>query len=115
MPYNLTVSGINKKKALPYLVDKSKKLGLSIFEMFDDDMFVSGEYCGKQCVKYLEDEINEDITDYLGNTARVINYSGVHLENSPYSLTITTKYLNYINGLREIAKKAQKKAGVSYI
>lgn len=104
-PYSLTVSGLNKKKALPYLLEKSKKLGLSIFELFDDDMFVSGKYTGKQCVAYIEEEMDENITDYLGNITNVKNYSGTHLENSPYSLSLSQQYIEYINKLQTKYKK----------
>lgn len=103
--YNLTVSGLNKKTAIPYLVDLSKKENKSIFELFNEDMFISGEYSGKLLHSYLDDKQEFDCIDYLGNKEHVVTLSGVHLEPSSYSLSLADKYKNYLNHIQTKYKK----------
>ena len=103
--YNLTVSGLNKKTAIPYLYDLSKKENKSIFELFNEDMFISGEYSGKLLHTYLDDKQEFDCIDYLGNKEHVISLSGVHLEPSSYSLSLADKYKNYLNHIQTKYKK----------
>ena len=103
--YNLTVSGLNKKTAIPYLYDLSKKENKSIFELFNEDMFISGEYSGKLLHTYLDDKQEFDSVDYLGNKEHVISLSGVHLEPSSYSLSLADKYKNYLNHIQTKYKK----------
>ena len=87
------------------LVNNSKKENKSIFELFNDDMFISGEYSGKLLHTYLDDEQEFDCIDYLGNKEHVISLSGVHLEPSSYSLSLADKYKNYLNHIQTKYKK----------
>lgn len=95
-PYNLTISGLNKKKAIPYLCDLAKKENKSIFDLFNDDMFVDGEHSGKLLHTYIDDTKECDVIDYLGNKSHIIALSGVHLEPSSYSLSLAEQYKKYI-------------------
>ena len=80
---NITVSGLNKSVCVPYLF----RLSENPFTIFNDDLYVPGEYTGKKTHTYI-DEIREgDITDYLGNTAHYHELSGVHLEYSTYAIS----------------------------
>lgn len=103
--YNLTVSGLNKKSAIPFLVNEAKKQKTSIFELFNDDMFISGEYSGKLLHTYIDERLEFDSIDYLGNKEHIITYSGVHLEPSSYSLSLADAYKNYINHIQTKYKK----------
>lgn len=96
---NITVAGLNKKHAVPYMKKLSESLRKDMFDLFDDDLEVPGEHTGKQCHTYIDEEFNTYLTDYLGQTELVHEYSAVHLEPTPYCLSIDTDYINLIRGV----------------
>lgn len=98
---NITVSGINKKKAVPYILQESKKKNISPFEYFNNDMYIPCDYCGKMTHKYIDEEVTEVVTDYLGNTCTIHELSSVHLENAPYSLSLAQPYIDFLNKVQE--------------
>ena len=99
---SITVSGLNKRTCVPYLKTQAQKLGIDIFDLFNDNMNVPAEYTGKMTHTYIDEPKTGMIIDYLGNTAEFTELSGVHLENAPYSLSISLEYARYILGLRTI-------------
>lgn len=97
--YNLTVSGLNKKVCVPYLLNK---YGDNIFDAFTNDLYIPPEYTGKNTHTYIDERRTGVITDYLGTPAPYDELSGVHLEKSDYSLSISREYLDYILSVDEI-------------
>lgn len=112
---SITVSGVNKHTAVPYL---KAKYGDKIFENFDDDLEIpayndlgfdiftdSGELienpCGKMTHTYIDGEINGTIVDYLGNKYTYKELSGTHLENCGYSLSLAQKYVDFLLSIEE--------------
>ena len=94
----LTVSGLNKKLAIPYII---KKYGIDgAFEHFDDELVIPAEYTGDLTHYYLDDPMQGEITDYLGKTIKYKEKSGIYLEKSSYSLSIDVAYMNYLKELR---------------
>lgn len=91
---NLTVSGLNKNYAIPYLENKYGKE--HIYEEFTDDMYIPKGHTGKNTHTYIDDTRKGSIKDYLGNTYKYIELSSVHLEESDFTLNMTVNYLNYI-------------------
>lgn len=104
-PYNLTISGLNKKKAIPYLIDLSKRENKSIFDLFNDEMFVDGEHSGKLLHTYIDDKKECDVIDYLGNKTHIVSLSSVHLEPSSYSLSLAEQYKRYISNIETHYKR----------
>lgn len=102
---NITVSGLNKKKAVPFLLEESKKKHVDVFELFNDELFVSGEYTGKLLHSYIDNRKEFDVIDYMGNKQHVICMSSVHLEPSSYSLSLAEQYKRYIEGVKTQYKK----------
>lgn len=96
---SLTVSGLNKHIAIPYLKSKYK----DPFEAFNDNMYIPPEHTGKLTHTYIDDEHSGFITDYMGLTIPYHELSGTHLQPCEYSLSIATKYANYILGIQELA------------
>ena len=92
----MTVSGVNKKIAMPYLL---KKYGSNVFEYFNDGLVIPAGHTGKNIHAYIDNEIEGDITDYLGNIGHYHEYSYIHLEESEYNLSLSEKYINYLKGL----------------
>ena len=94
---NITVAGVNKKTAVPYLV---KTYGNKIFNAFTNDLTIPKEYTGKMTHTYIDERRTGTITDYLGNTNTYDEYSGVHLENAEYSLSLSQAYIDFLKGYK---------------
>lgn len=97
-PVSLTVSGVNKKSAIPYLMEKYGENG--IFDAFTNYLDIPPEATGKNIHTYIDYEIQGEITDYKGLTAQYNERTGVHLEPTGYSLSLSVMYLNYLMGIK---------------
>lgn len=98
--YSFTVSGCNKKQAIPYLLNQAKIHKSDVMDLFDDEMYIPAEYTGKNVHTYLDFEMDGYVTDYLGNTAYYHEYSAVHLEPVEFTLSLTANFADYVLGLR---------------
>lgn len=81
-----TVAGVSKKYLKAYLEAQPDP-----FASFNDDLVLPArwhEYEGKPVHTYLDDEADLVVTDYLGNTAEVHTFGGVHLSVSDYHLSL---------------------------
>ena len=96
---SITVAGLNKKAAVPYLKQLAEERGCSMFDVFDDELFVPGEFTGKQLHSYNDMEFSSRLEDYLGNTAIVHEYSSIHLAPAEYSMSLAAEYLDLIKGI----------------
>lgn len=95
--YSLTVSGLNKKITLPYLL---KKYGSKIFEAFSDGLYIPNGFTGKNTHTYIDDAQSGTLKDYQGNIARYNEYSSIHLGSSDYSLSISQEYINFLLNIK---------------
>lgn len=96
--YSLTVSGLNKKITLPYLLDK---YGDDIFNKFANNLYIDGKHTGKNTHTYIDDERQGKLKDYQGNISDYHEYSCIHLSESDYSLSISQEYLNFLLAIQE--------------
>lgn len=92
--YNLTVSGLNKKICVPYLLETYGETG--IFNAFNNNLYIPPEHTGKNTHTYIDEPRIGVVVDYLGNPGKYNELSGVHLEKCDYSLSISREYLDYI-------------------
>lgn len=97
---NITVAGVNKHVAVPYLVSTYK----DPFTAFDDCLSIPPDYTGKLTHIYIDEPVTGEITDYLGNTARFYERSGIHLEKAGYEMNLALQYVEYLKGYREWEK-----------
>lgn len=103
---SITVSGINKHYAIPYLFRglacdiKTREFTFNPFTTFDDGMYVPSEFTGKMTHTYIDDERSGEVTDYLGNTGMFYEKSSIHLEKTPYELNMNGDFVDYIKSLR---------------
>lgn len=105
----LTVSGVNKKNAIKYLIETYGEDG--VFDAFDDNLRIPAEYIdkkgnkvsatGKMTHTYIDEEKHGYIVDYLGNRGYFREFSAVHLENADYNLSISELYVDYLLGIRQ--------------
>lgn len=95
---SITVSGLNKDKAVPWLL---KEYGNNIFEKFTDGLSVPPEHTGKLTHTYIDEDVSGTVTDYLGNKYDFDELSSVHLEPAPYEASIASKYADYLMNVQE--------------
>lgn len=115
---SITVSGVNKHTAVPYLLET---YGDRVFSAFEEGLYIPATNatgkelltadgksvnnpCGKNTHTYIDDEQRGVIRDYLGNTAEYHELSSVHLEAADYSLSLSDAYVDYLLGIREYNK-----------
>lgn len=98
---SLTVSGVNKKFAIPYLIDK---YGDGVFDAFKDDLLIPAAYTGKMTHTYIDDPFSVELTDYKGVTRTVSELSCVHLDPAEYSLSLSNAYIDYLKGVQYYEK-----------
>lgn len=104
---SLTVSGVNKHLAAPYL---SRKYGNAVFDHFREGLHIPAEdvkgvsVCGKNTHTYLDDEQCGVLVDYFGAAALYYEKSSIHLEPTDYSLSLSRAYMDYLAGIRSFDK-----------
>lgn len=105
---SITVSGLNKKIVVPwllstgvnnyyYLTDEKIK---ECFERFSDTLYVPAGYTGKSVHAYIDEERQGIIKDYLGNYEKYSQKSGIHLEESDYSLSLSETFIDFVLSIR---------------
>ena len=92
---SLTISGVNKKFAVPYLQSKG-----DIFEQFKEDMYVPKGFTGKNIHTYIDEERQGIVKDYLGNVEEYHEYSCVHMEESDYTLSLAKDYVEFLLSIK---------------
>lgn len=115
---SLTVSGLNKKKAVPYLLDKYGKE--NIFDHFHDDtilyddekkkvtidcLTVPDGFSGRNVSTYIDEETRGNVVDYLGNVGGYYERSSVNLEATTYTLSLATDYIKFLFDIERRTKQ----------
>lgn len=95
----LTVSGLNKKICVPYLLNKYGKD--KIFDAFTNHLYIPPGETGKMTHTYIDEERKGKVVDYMGTVGEYREQTCVHLENADYSLSLAREYVDYFMGLRD--------------
>lgn len=107
--YHLTVAGLSKKNGVNYMIDVCNNDSDKIFNMFTNDLYVSGENTGKMTHTYIDEEMIIYVTDYKGVSREMVVKSGIHLEKCDFTLSISEQYKrfikNFIKGYHERGTK----------
>ena len=96
---SITVCGLSKKSGKEFIENQEKP-----FLFFNDGMFVDCEHTGKMTHTYIDREIENVITDYLGNQAYYHEKSFIHLEKTDYLLSLSDMYIKYFMGVQKLLK-----------
>ena len=96
----ITVSGLNKKVAVNYLLEKYGSAD-AVFEAFDEGLYIPKGCTGKLTHTYIDDEISGTLTDYTGRVGEYHELSSVHLGPADYSLSLSKLYIDYLRSIRE--------------
>lgn len=101
-PISITVSGVNKVKAVPYILDDlARGYTMKAFEAFEDGLHIPPEKTGKNLHTYIDDEQRGELTDYMGHTAKYFEKSSVHLEPTSYDMSMSKMYTDFLKGIKE--------------
>lgn len=93
--WSLTVAGLNKKKAMNYLLTKYK----DPMGAFNDGLNIPCYYSGRITSTYIDEETEGYVKDYLGKPSYYNELSSIHMEQSEYELTISDEYKAFIDAL----------------
>lgn len=92
--FKITVAGLSKGAA-PYIDENG---GMDVFV---DGLTVPAEKSGRLTHTYSEETAHNLITDYLGNTCEMEQHGFIHLEPSPYVLTVSDEYTRFVQKVAE--------------
>lgn len=122
--FSITVSGLNKRCAVPYMLAKYKT-NKACMAAFSEDLYIPAENkryknltrkgpagddipidipTGKMTHTYIDEPREGEVTDYLGNVARFSELSSIHLEGADYSLSLSDLYIDYLLGIKHESK-----------
>lgn len=93
---SLTVSGVNKTAAVPYLMAHYP----DPFAAFSEGLEIPPVATGKNLHTYIDYPVRGTLVDYLGNVCQYEELSGVHLEPTGYTMSLSVMYLDYLLGLK---------------
>lgn len=96
--YSLTCSGVNKKCAIPYMMATFGDDG--VFDGFTNYLDIPPTATGKNIHTYIDYEQTGTLTDYMGVTGPYDTPTGVHLEPTGYTLSLSVMYINYLMGIK---------------
>lgn len=99
---SLTVSGLNKKYAIPYLLEENNNNKDIIFEKFGEDMFIPAGHTGKMTLTYIENEMCGTLVDYLGNKSTYHELSAIHMEPQSYFMSLVGDYIKFLKGVQYV-------------
>lgn len=97
----LTVSGLSKRNGIEYMLEQAGGDILKVLESFDDDLYIPADRTGKMTHTYIDDTIEVQVTDYLGEVQRVTTESGIHLEGCEFTLSLSRQYLDFLKQLSQ--------------
>lgn len=106
---HITIAGVNKKAGVEYLKHKFGD-NQNIFDNFENELHFPSHYekdgvdsngSGKLCHTYIDNEQRGVCIDYLGNKYDYYESSGVHMENTDYTLSLDEEFKRRILGYRE--------------
>lgn len=95
---SLTVSGLNKNIAVPFLLSTFKDND-GVFNAFQDGLYIPPKFTGKNTHTYVDSGCSGTIKDYMGVSFDYNERSFVHLQEADYNLSMASEYLKYLRGV----------------
>ena len=94
--HSLTIAGVNKRKAIPYIEAHEK----DFFDFMHFDYLFVEDCCGKMLHTYIDEEKSGTLTDYNGIDAEFFESSSVHLMSTTYKMTTSDDYLALLDNIQ---------------
>lgn len=98
---HITIAGLSKQNGVKYMLDKSNNDNTKVFELFNDNLYIPAKFTGKNTHTYIDEEIEDIVTDYTGKTTNVKSLSSVHLSECEFTLSISKQYNTFLRMLKE--------------
>lgn len=104
----ITIAGVSKRAGKRYLKWKYKTND-KIFSNFVENITFPASYdrdgvddngSGKLCHTYIDVRMCGELTDYLGNTMWYDEESGIHMENTEYTLSLDDEFKKLLQGIK---------------
>ena len=99
---SLTVAGLNKKLAVPYMLEKYGQE--KIFDAFTNNLVIPAGQTGRKDPVYIDKPTKGSIIDYTGQTFEYEERSSVYMEDTEYSLSMSDQYVKFLKGYRDFVK-----------
>ena len=105
---DITIAGVGKTAGKEYL-KYSYKTNEKIFNAFTEDLTFPASYenngeelngSGKLLHTYIDTYMSGEVIDYLGNKYNYEEQSGVHLENTEYTLSLESEFKTLLLGIK---------------
>lgn len=105
---SITIAGVAKKAGLEYLKHVYGSND-NIFEAFQEDLTFPAEYdcdgeekngSGKLLHTYIDSTMQGTVVDYLGNSYEYYEGSGIHLENTEYTMSLEADFKQLLLGIK---------------
>lgn len=105
---SITIAGVSKSEGIKYLKHTYGD-NTNIFNAFTEDLHFPSSYdcngveengSGKLCHTYIDTYMEGEIIDYMGNKWIYNEQSGVHMENTDYTLSLDNEFKNLILGIK---------------
>ena len=105
---SITIAGVAKKAGLEYLKHVYGSND-NIFEAFQEDLTFPAEYdcdgeikngSGKLLHTYIDSAMQGTVIDYLGNSYEYYEGSGIHLENTEYTMSLEADFKQLLLGIK---------------
>lgn len=93
--HSITIAGVNKRRAIPYIEAHEK----DFFDFMHFDYEFVEDCCGKNLHTYIDERMEGELTDYLGNVAHFEELSSVHLMETTYKMTASDDYLHLLDSI----------------
>ncbi|MBO7735137.1 MAG: hypothetical protein J6S67_21415 [Methanobrevibacter sp.] len=94
---SITVSGVNKKVAVPYLRETYSIE--DCFRAFSEGLVIPAEKTGKLTHYYIDNEYKGTIKDINGIEYNYTALSGVFLEPAAYEFDLSAEYIKFLKGM----------------
>ena len=105
--YEITISGLNKTTTMDYFI----RTGKNPFETFKNGMYIPATYkhdgiiyagTGKNTHTYIDEQRDGIVYDYKGLKYEYHVSSCVHMEESDYTLSLATEYIELLLHIRKV-------------
>lgn len=96
---HVTIAGTNKTLGSEYM-DTLK----NPFNEFTDGLIIPSEYTGKLTHTYVDETKEGVLIDYNGKALEYNVLSSIHMEKCEYNLSLTSQYIDYLSGVKEVWK-----------
>jgi len=101
----ITIAGVSKTEGSKYLKWKYKTVE-SILDNFKDALYFPAIYdtdkrgAGKMCLYYNDEGTSGYFVDYLGNKGYYEEKSSIYMEETDYTLSLTSAFVDYFTGIK---------------